>query len=60
MLDSDDVAEIEHILEDEDIEPNTIKAIVNNHLENLLDEAEDQCDDDDVEKILDEVDFFFR
>jgi hypothetical protein len=60
MLDSDDVAEIEHILEDEDIEPNTIKAIVNNHLENLLDEAEDQCDDEDVEKILDEIDFFFR
>jgi hypothetical protein len=33
---------------------------VNNHLEDLLDEAEDECDDNDVEKILDEVDLFFR
>jgi hypothetical protein len=54
MLDSDDVAEIEHILEDEDIEPNTIR------VENLLDGAEDQCDDEDVEKILEQVDLFFR
>jgi hypothetical protein len=38
-----------------------LKVLVDRHLEELLDEAEDECNnlDNDIERVLDDIDFKF-
>jgi len=61
LVDDDDIAENEHILNDEGIQPDTYTAIIDDHLNDLLDDFKDaKCkhvDKDIKEYIDDRVDF---
>lgn len=57
--DPDDIAENEHILNEEGVEPDLYEVIIDKHLEDLLDKADDECNnlDNDIERLLDDIDF---
>lgn len=53
----DDIAENEHVLNDEHIEPDLYTNIVDDYLKPLLEQVNDGCTnyDDEVEELLDEI-----
>ena len=57
--DPDDIAENEHILNEEGVEPDLYEDIIDKHLVDLLDEADHECNnlDNDIERLLDDIDF---
>ena len=59
LVDEDDIAENEHVLNEEGVEPDLYEDIVDEHLEDLLDKVQDKCNnlDNDIEEMLDEIDF---
>lgn len=56
---ADDIAENEHVLNEQGVEPDLYEDIIDDHLEELLDDVEDECNnlDNDIEEMLDEIDF---
>jgi hypothetical protein len=55
----DIVVDDEHELNEEGVESYLSKDIIDKHLENLLDEIEDECNnlDEDVERMISEIEF---
>jgi hypothetical protein len=59
-VDAQDIVDIEHFLADEGVSQVLLKVLVDRHLDDLLDEVKDECNnlDDDIERVLDKfVDF---
>jgi hypothetical protein len=59
LVDSDDIAENEHILNDKGIHPDVYQDIVYHHLDDLLDDVQDKCNNlsDSIDDTVDDVDF---
>jgi hypothetical protein len=58
LVDDDDIAENEHVLNEHGIKPDLYQDIVDDHLEDLLDDVQDKCNlNDNIDDMLDEVDF---
>ena len=55
----DDIMDIEHFLADEDITEVLLTVLIDRHLEDLLDDAEDECNnlDHDLEEVLEDLEF---
>lgn len=60
---SDDIAENEHQLNENGVEPDLYREIIDRHLEDLLDDIDDALDDDkcdnldnDIEEMIDDID----
>lgn len=51
--------DIEHFLADEDITEVLLTVLIDRHLEDLLDDAEDECNnlDNDIEEVLEDLEF---
>jgi hypothetical protein len=56
VADEEDIVDIEHFLADEDVSQVLLKVLVDRHLEDLLDEVEDKCNnlDNNIEEFLDD------
>lgn len=64
LVPSDDIAENEHELNENGVEPDFYEDIIDRHLEDLLDDIDDALDDNkcnnldnDIEEMLDDIDF---
>ena len=59
VADEQDIVDIEHFLADEDVSQVLLKVLIDKHLDDLLDEAQDECNnlDHDIERVLDDIDF---
>lgn len=64
LVPEDDIAENEHQLNENGVEPDLYRDIINRHLEDLLDDIDDALDDDkcdnldnDIEEMIDDIDF---
>ena len=59
VADEQDIVDIEHFLADEDVSQVLLKVLINRHLDDLLDETQDECKnlDNDIERVLDDIDF---
>jgi hypothetical protein len=59
VADDEDIVDIEHLLADEDVSQVLLKVLIDRHLDDLLDESQDECNnlDDDIERVLGDIDF---
>jgi hypothetical protein len=56
LVPEDDIAENEHQLNENGVEPDTYQDIIDRHINDLLDDI-DRCDlDDDIEEMVEDID----
>jgi len=56
LVPEDDIAENEHQLNENDVEPDTYQEIIDRHINDLLDDI-DKCNlDDDIEEMVEDID----
>jgi hypothetical protein len=58
LVPADDIAENEHVLNENGVEPDLYRDIIDNHLEDLLSDVKNKCHNlgNNIEDMLDEID----